>query len=217
MRDNFESKLESLNRNMTAMADTVCDQLKMAVAALLAKDKEKADFVIAHERTVNADYTENERDALMLLLREQPAARDFRFVSAAINMNTDLERVGDQAEDIAVLVKQMIDTGYDKPNLGSIERMSTITQHMLTDAVQAFVAGDSELARQAAMMDDMVDELFVKVRDEIVQDIRQEQVEPDLIIDLLMIAKYLERCGDHAQNIAESVLFSLTGAREKFD
>ena len=132
-------------------------------------------------------------------------------------MNTDMERIGDQAEDIAVLVKQMLDFGYKKRSLGSLTKMSEITQTMVSNAVRAFVEGDSELAYEAAQMDDEVDALFIKVREEVINDIRTETIDANLAIDLLMISKYLERSADHAQNIAEAVVYSITGAVEKFD
>ena len=173
-------------------------------------------YVLQQEEKINQFSSAIDQQALLLLLKEQPLARDFRFISAAIRMNTDLERIGDQAEDIAVLVQQMLTFGYREANLGSLQKMSEITQTMVSDAVRAFVEGDSALSYRAAAMDDAVDELFMQVREEIIAEIREETREANVVIDLLMIAKYLERSADHAQNIAEAVVYSITGAMEKF-
>ena len=111
----------------------------------------------------------------------------------------------------------MLSFGYQEANLGSLTKMSEITQTMVSDAVRAFVEGDSALAYQAAAMDDEVDALFMQVREEIIAEIRAETIEANLVIDLLMISKYLERSADHAQNIAEAVVYSITGTMEKFN
>ena len=217
MRNNFVNKLEELNANLVEMGEMVNQSLAYALGALISKDKEQIDYVLQQEEKINHFSSEIEQQALLLLLKEQPLARDFRFISAAIRMNTDLERIGDQAEDIAVLVKQMLTFGYQEANLGSLTKMSEITQTMVSDAIRAFVEGDSALAYHAAEMDDEVDALFMKVREEIIAEIRAETIEANLVIDLLMISKYLERSADHAQNIAEAVVYSITGAMEKFD
>lgn len=217
MRNNFVNKLEELNANLVEMSEMVNQSLSYALEALISKDKEQIDYVLQQEEKINHFSSEIEQQALLLLLKEQPLARDFRFISAAIRMNTDLERIGDQAEDIAVLVKQMLTFGYQEANLGSLTKMSEITQTMVSDAVRAFVEGDSALAYHAAEMDDEVDALFMKVREEIIAEIRAETIEANLVIDLLMISKYLERSADHAQNIAEAVVYSITGAMEKFN
>lgn len=217
MRNNFVNKLEELNANLVEMGEMVNQSLSYALGALISKDKEQIDYVLQQEEKINHFSSEIEQQALLLLLKEQPLARDFRFISAAIRMNTDLERIGDQAEDIAVLVKQMLTFGYQEANLGSLTKMSEITQTMVSDAVRAFVEGDSVLAYHAAEMDDEVDALFMKVREEIIAEIRAETIEANLVIDLLMISKYLERSADHAQNIAEAVVYSITGAMEKFN
>lgn len=217
MRNNFENKLEELNAHLVEMGEMVNQSLSYALGALISKDKEQIAYVMQQEEKINHFSSEIEQQALLLLLKEQPLARDFRFISAAIRMNTDLERIGDQAEDIAVLVKQMLTFGYQEANLGSLTKMSEITQTMVSDAIRAFVEGDSALAYHAAAMDDEVDALFMKVREEIIAEIRAETIEANLVIDLLMISKYLERSADHAQNIAEAVVYSITGAMEKFN
>lgn len=217
MRNNFENKLEELNTNLVEMGEMVNQSLTYSLGALTSKNKEHIAYVLQQEEKINHFSSEIEQQALLLLLKEQPLARDFRFISAAIRMNTDLERIGDQAEDIAVLVQQMLSFGYQEANLGSLTKMSEITQTMVSDAVRAFVEGDSALAYQAAAMDDEVDALFMQVREEIIAEIRAETIEANLVIDLLMISKYLERSADHAQNIAEAVVYSITGTMEKFN
>ena len=216
MRNNFENKVEELNANLVEMGKMVNQSLSFALGALTSKEEVHITYVLQQEEKINQFSSAIEQQALLLLLKEQPLARDFRFISAAIRMNTDLERIGDQAEDIAVLVQQMLTFGYREANLGSLQKMSEITQTMVSDAVRAFVEGDSALAYRAAAMDDAVDELFMQVREEIIAEIREETIEANVVIDLLMIAKYLERSADHAQNIAEAVVYSITGAMEKF-
>lgn len=216
MRKNFETKLDELNRDIVDMGQMVNHSLQMALEALLRQDGAAAKEVVNQENAIDELASHIEQEALLLLLKEAPLARDFRFVSAVIRMNTDIERIGDQAEDIAELVKQMIAYGYEPRELGSINKMATITQEMVSKAITAFIDGDLALATEAGDMDDQVDQLFTEVREEVIDEIRAEEIDPHLIIDLMMIAKYLERSADHAQNIAESVVYALTGEFGKF-
>lgn len=217
MRKNFENKLDQLNENLVEMTRMIKRGITLAIASLTEEREGVLEEVQALEKEVDNYSSIVEKQCLMLLLKETPVAGDFRFVSAAMRMNTDLERLGDQAEDIAMLADMMLKAGFHKQELGSLVTMSETSQRMLTLAIQAFLDGDATMARQAAEMDDEVDALFVKVRDELIEDIRTEEVEPGMIVDLIMVAKYLERCGDHAQNIAEAVLYSITGEYAKFD
>lgn len=214
VRVNFEKKLERLNENLNIMTTLCATQVEDAVRALLERDAELAEKVIAEEKRVNDLESVVEQQSLRLILREQPVASDLRFVSAAMRMNTDLERIGDQAEDIAMLAKHMIAQGYKKKDLGSIRKMSQEAQDMVLNAAKAFINGDSALAEETIQRDDVVDDLFDKVRDEVIQDIRSDSTDPNFVTDVLMIAKYLERIADHAQNIAEAVLYSLTGVMQ---
>lgn len=211
MRNEFERELEELNANLTKMAELCSESVQKSIRALQGQDKESAEDVRKTETSINDLESLIEQQCIYLILKQQPVASDLRFVSAALRMSTDLERIGDQADDISSLALQMMELGYKKRDLGSLVEMAEVTSKMMVDSVQAFFSGDSDLAREAAGRDDRVDELFVKVRDELVEEIRANTLPANHIIDELMVAKYLERIGDHAQNIGEAVVYSITG------
>lgn len=211
MRNEFERELEELNANLTKMAELCSESVQKSIRALQGQDKESAEEVRKTETSINDLDSLIEQQCIYLILKQQPVASDLRFVSAALRMSTDLERIGDQADDISSLALQMMELGYKKRDLGSLVEMAEVTSKMMVDSVQAFFSGDSDLAREAAGRDDRVDELFVKVRDELVEEIRANTLPANHIIDELMVAKYLERIGDHAQNIGEAVVYSITG------
>mgnify|MGYP001660761033 CR=1 FL=1 len=211
MRNEFERELEELNANLTKMAELCSESVQKSIRALQGQDKESAEEVRKTETSINDVDSLIEQQCIYLILKQQPVASDLRFVSAALRMSTDLERIGDQADDISSLALQMMELGYKKRDLGSLVEMAEVTSKMMVDSVQAFFSGDSDLAREAAERDDRVDELFVKVRDELVEEIRANTLPANHIIDELMVAKYLERIGDHAQNIGEAVVYSITG------
>ncbi|MDD7543935.1 MAG: phosphate signaling complex protein PhoU [Peptoniphilaceae bacterium] len=217
MRDQYEHKLEALNANLIEMGQMCSHAVTRAIQALTELNEAAAREVIDQEKSVNAMENSISQQSILLILKETPVASDLRFVSAALRMNTDLERIGDQAEDISVLVLEMLRQNHTIKEMHSLREMAEITDHMINQAVQAFIRGDSALAQETALLDDQVDALFLAVRDEIILDIRERTLDAGVMVDLLMIAKYLERIGDHAQNIAESVLFSLTGKSAKFD
>lgn len=151
-----------------------------------------------------------ERRCLRLLLQQQPVAADLRMISTALKMITDMERIGDQAEDISEIALRLIDDGC-AGSLEHIPQMAWATVRMVTGAVDAFVARDLDRARAVIACDDIVDDLFNQVRDDIVRLIREDGADGEEAIDLVMVAKYFERIGDHATNIAEWVAFSITG------
>ena len=217
MRDQYEHKLEALNANLIEMGQMCSHAVTRAIQALTELNEDAAREVIDQEKSVNALENAISQQSILLILKETPVASDLRFVSAALHMNTDLERIGDQAEDISVLVLEMLRRNHAIKEMHSLREMAAVTDHMINQAVQAFIRGDSALAQETALLDDQVDTLFLAVRDELILDIRERTLDAGVMVDLLMIAKYLERIGDHAQNIAESVLFSLTGKSTKFD
>lgn len=213
MRKAFDLQLDSLNNNLMQLANLTSEAVEKSVQALMEKDSDIANDVIAGEREVDRLSAEVQQQCIRIVLLEQPVASDLRFVSAAMDMNTDLERIGDQAEDIAKLVKDMLEVGYRRRELGSVKKMSSEVSEMTKEAVKAFANGDSDLATKVIARDDVVDALFVDVRNEVIEEIRSESgMEPATTIDVMMIAKYLERIGDHAENIGEAVLYSLTGS-----
>ena len=212
MRDFFQEQLNELNRELTRMG-TACEEIiALAAGALTGWDEELARKV----RQVGAQIDESERTieniCMKLLLRQQPVARDLRQISAAMKMITDMERIGDQAEDIVDLIPHMAvhaDEKYPK-----ISQMARAAQQMVTEAVDAYVKQDLELAGQAMAHDDIVDEYFRLVKRGIIQIIAADPDDGEYALDLLMIAKYFERIGDHCTNIAEWVVFSVTGVHK---
>ena len=146
---------------------------------------------------------------MKLLLHQQPVARDLRLISAALKMITDMERIGDQAEDIAEIVTFL--NGHTAEDMEPIENIARVTVEMVTDSVEAFVNKDVQLALKVIKQDDIADDLFSKIKERIIDLIATNQADGELALDLLMISKYFERIGDHATNIAEWVIYSITG------
>ena len=209
MRDYFQEQLSQLHQELMNMGGYCEEIIAMAAEALTGLDSELASRV----KTVGARIDERERTietiCMKLLLRQQPVARDLRQISAAMKMITDMERIGDQAEDIVDLIPKMerrADERYPK-----IREMAKAAQQMVTEAVDAYVRQDLELARKVMAHDDIVDEYFNLVKKGIIGIIAANPGEGEYALDLLMIAKYFERIGDHCTNIAEWVEFSVTG------
>ena len=209
MRSRFDEQLKLLNRKMTEMGGECESIIAAAGKALLQGSAEDARR--AQEQGHRIDQLEREIESicLKLLLQQQPVARDLRVISAALKMITDMERIGDQAEDIAEIITTL--GGRTGAECRDIRVMAEATIKMVTDSVDSFVKKDVELARSVMVYDDKVDNLFDCVKDELVQLITEDKANGEFCIDLLMIAKYLERIGDHAVNIAEWVEYSITG------
>ena len=209
MRDFFQEQLNELNRELTRMGASCEEIIAFASESLTGWDEKLAKKV----RTVGAEIDESERTieniCMKLLLRQQPVARDLRQISAAMKMITDMERIGDQAEDIVDLVPHM--TVHADEKFPKIREMARAAQQMVTEAVDAYVKQDLELARKVMAHDDVVDDYFNRVKKGIIGIIAAEPAEGEYALDLLLIAKYFERIGDHCSNIAEWVEFSVTG------
>ncbi len=209
MRERFDAQLERLNTELIGMGARCEDAIAMAVRALLEND----DTLPTQVLEIDAEIDRKERDiealCLKLLLQQQPVARDLRAISSALKMVSDMERIGDQAADIAE-ISRYID-GEKMTGRVHIEDMAQATIHMVTGSIDSFVHKDLELARAVAAEDDVVDRLFDQVKTELIGLIGEKPSAGGFCLDLLMVAKYLERIGDHAVNIAEWVEFSLTG------
>ena len=209
MRTKFDMQLEQLNDALTNMG-TVCENaIADAVEALLKNDKMLADEAIKTEKDIDNSEKEIESLCFKILLQQQPVAKDLRLISAALKMITDMERIGDQAADIAEIIT-FTDLSSCK-NKSHIKDMANAVIKMVRESITAFVEHDMALAREAIDYDDVVDGLFDEVKHDVVQIISQENALGQEAIDILMIAKYLERIGDHAANISEWVEFSITG------
>lgn len=210
MRNKFDMQLGMLNEQLIHMGELCELAINRATKALQNGSIEEAKNVIDADQEIDQMEKDIERLCLKLLLQQQPVARDLRQISAALKMITDMERIGDQTADIADIVIATKST--EEKNLKDINRMAEATVKMVRDSVSAYVQKDLELARRVMAADDEVDDLFDLVKGDLVKFISDHKGSAgDEAIDLIMIAKYLERIGDHATNIAEWVEFSITG------
>ena len=209
MRSRFDEQLILLNKKMTQMG-ALCEELIAFVAkALLNGDIEGAREVKSRGQEIDHMEREIEAICLRLLLQQQPVAKDLRVVSAALKMITDMERIGDQAEDIADIIPVL--NGRTGAEFVDLKLMAEATCKMVTDSIDAYVRQDVKLARMVLEHDDIVDDAFRKMKDTLIKMITDNNADGEYAVDLLMITKYFERIGDHATNIAEWVEFSVTG------
>lgn len=213
MRTRFDMELDNLNSDMIAMGALCENAISEAMKSLFTADKTAAQRTIEEDREIDQKEKDIEALCLRLLLQQQPVARDLRVISSALKMITDMERIGDQAADIAELIRHMHLTPVSRQNK-HLSKMADATKKMVTESIDAFVKKDAALATKVLADDDLVDSLFLKLRHDIIEMIAADPGCGEEAVDVLMIAKYLERIGDHATNIAEWVLFSITGTHE---
>lgn len=217
MRDKFMEEMELLHSQLTEMGWLCEEVITKACDALIRCDKSLIDGVLVTDEKINQKEKDIERLCLKLLLMQQPVAGDLRQVSAALKMITDMERIGDQAADIAEIIA-VADLAETEALL-HIEEMAKTTISMVVESINAFVQSDLKIARRVIECDNIVDSQFLEIRKELIEYIGQNAIDnggmrnAEYAVDLLMIAKYFERIGDHATNIAEWVLFSITGER----
>ena len=213
MRNKFDEQLEQLNVALIKTGALCEDAISTAAKALLENDMELAKKVKPIELEIDQKEREIENLCMRLLLQQQPVAGDLRQISSALKMITDLERIGDQTSDITELLPYLQGRDF---SLGKvhIRDMAEATIQMVTDAIDSFVRQDLPLAHQVMEQDNVVDRLFNRVKAELIQLIGENQDSGEFCIDLLMVAKYFERIGDHAVNVAEWVQYSLTGTKE---
>ena len=198
MRNKFDEQLSQLNHEMIEMGALCEEVIALASRALTENDKSLAARVAPLDSEIDRKERDIENLCLKLLLQQQPVARDLRQISAALKMITDMERIGDQAEDNNLL-----------------REMAKATIRMVTESVDAYVKCDTMLAEQVIAEDDTVDGYFTQVKERLIGKIAQDPADGEYALDLLMIAKYFERIGDHATNIAEWVIFSVTGVHKE--
>ena len=210
MRNRFDEQLHALNHELLEMGALIERAIRSATDALIRQDGEAALQALSADKEVDQAERDIEALCLKLLLQQQPVARDLRLISSVLKMITDMERIGDQASDIAELVIYLSSEPYIK-ELTHLPQMAEHAIRMVTGALDAYVRKDVSMAQEVIGMDDAVDTLFVTVKDELIALIRNDASAGSQAIDLLMIAKYYERIGDHAQNIAEWVEYALTG------
>lgn len=211
-------KFEELNKlieHVTEAGDMILEALRNSTKALTNGDIEIANQVIENDRNINRISYKIESSSLKMLLLEQPVATDLRIVSAALKIATDLERIGDQAKDICDLLRFLLEGNIYKKNIDIIIEMSNIIEYMITNCLNAFKEKNAELSKNVIAKDDEVDKLFYKMRDSMVELIKSGAENADQAIYLMMIAKYFEKMGDHAENIAKWVYYYSTGERFK--
>lgn len=209
MRYKFDEQLDNLNQALIQMGALCEEAIENSAKALMTGNLDLANTAILVDEKIDRKEREIENLCLRLLLQQQPVARDLRLISAALKMITDMERIGDQAADIS----EIITIGKIRAENGTllIGEMAKATIKMVTESIDAFVNRDLELAMAVIDYDDVVDDLFSKVRNELIKRIEKKEINGEYAIDLIMIAKYFERIGDHATNIAEWVEFAITG------
>lgn len=215
MRTRFDEQLENLNLELIKMGALCEDAILASMKALLDEDDTMVEKTHAIESDIDQKEKDIERLCMKLLLQQQPVARDLRIVSSALKMISDMERIGDQASDIAEITKFI--KHNDTKSKVRINDMANAAIKMVTDSIDSFVKKDLELAKYVMQYDDVVDELFNEVRKELIELISGNNRDGELCLDLLMIAKYLERIGDHAVNIAEWVEYSMTGKHKNME
>mgnify|MGYP001655240631 CR=1 FL=1 len=211
MRRQFDQQLALLNRELIEMGALCEEVIALASKALTEGDPALAARVAPLDTEIDQKERTIESLCLKLLLQQQPVARDLRQISAALKMITDMERIGDQAQDIAEIVTCL--SGACGHN-AHIDQMAQATIKMVTDSLDAFVRRDLTLAWSVIEYDDVVDRLFDECKQDLIAEIAQNPTDGERVLDVLMIAKYLERIGDHATNIAEWVEFSITGTHK---
>ena len=209
MRNKFNEQLLELNKEMIEMGNKIIDSIKMAIAALESSDTEKAKRIMESDAEIDRLQKRIENICFNLLIQQQPVATDLRNVTAAMKMVTDMERIGDHAADISEITILM---GQESrvDQFEHIAKMANETMIMLNHSIEAYVEKDAEKARRVIEHDNIVDALFDAAKKDVIQLILDDSGEGEEATDLLMIAKYFERIGDHATNIAEWVIFSLT-------
>ncbi len=210
MRSKFDKELNILHNNLVEMASLIEIAIGDAIKSLLNQDGDLARKSIEYDNEIDLKEKEIERRCLQLLMQQQPVATDLRVISTALKMITDMERIGDHAADIAEITLRLLGQEYIK-KLEHIPQMGEATIKMVKDSIDAFILRDEASARAVIAEDDIIDDLFETVRNDLIVIIQNNADSGAQAADLLMIAKYLERIGDHAVNIAEWVIFSMTG------
>ena len=211
MREKYEIQLAQLNSSVLSMGKMIEVAIESTILALMGRDIEAAKTVHANDENIDNMEREIESLCMRLLLQQQPMATDLRFITAALKMITDMERIGDHAVDIADLVLNLSDLKYS--GMSEISEMSSEIIGMIYDSIQSYIERDYNKAKDVIARDDLVDNLYHIIKKDLIEKIKKTE-EGEQILDYFLIAKYFERIGDHAVNIAERVVFALTGKKE---
>ena len=208
MRTKFDEQLHMLNQEMMHMGSMIEDKIQKAIEALIGQNSALAKEIMEADNEVDREQKKIENICFNLLMQQQPVARDLRVISAAMKMVTDMERIGDHAADISEMTVMMASEPY-AVDLSDIKKMASETVLMLIQSIEAYVEKDMLKAQSVIDHDDIVDELFNKVKQELIEMIRKNPAVSEQAADMLMVAKYFERIGDHATNLAELIIFAL--------
>ena len=215
IRKIFEDELAELKIQLVEMCRLTEQMIQDAITALMNRDRELGKSIGVMDKRVDEYEMAIEKRCMRILLKQQPVAKDFREVSTALKMITDIERFGDQAADIGELVYSMPGDKYIK-ELVHTKAMGALAIKMVRESVNSFINNDAKLADEVIALDDQMDELFVTVKTELIELIKKDGSNGDQGIELMMVAKYLERIGDHAVNVAEWTKYNETGVHQKF-
>ena len=208
MRAKFDEQLHMLNQEMMHMGSMIEDKIQKAIEALIGQNSALAKEIMEADNEVDREQKKIENICFNLLMQQQPVARDLRVISAAMKMVTDMERIGDHAADISEMTVMMASEPY-AVDLSDLKKMASETVLMLIQSIEAYVEKDMLKAQSVIDHDDIVDELFNKVKQELIEMIRKNPAVSEQAADMLMVAKYFERIGDHATNLAELIIFAL--------
>ena len=214
MRNKFDMQLDLLNEQLTHMGELCEVAINRGTEALKKGDLKQAAEVIRADEEIDQMEKDVERLCLKLLLQQQPVARDMRLVSAALKVVTDIERIGDHVADMVELYLRMGNMNSEGKQEKLLLKMMEEAKDMIHNSVEAFVEGDEANAQKVVEHDDVVDDLFNDMKKEMMQAIREQNLDADRVVDYLMMAKYLEKVGDHAVNIAQWAIFRMTGDME---
>ena len=215
VRKIFEEELANLKTELVEMCRLTEQMIDNAILALVNRDRELGKSIGEMDKRVDEYEMNIEKRCMRILLKQQPVAKDFREVSTALKMITDIERFGDQASDIGDLVYTMPGEKYIK-KLHHITTMGNLAVKMVRESVNSFINNDERLADEVIKLDDEMDDLFITVKNELIELIRKDGNNGDQAIELMMVAKYLERIGDHAVNVCEWTKYNETGVHQKF-
>ena len=215
IRKIFEEELRDLKTQLVEMCRLTEKMISDAITALVKRDRELGKSISLQDRRVDEYEMEIEKKCMRILLKQQPVAKDFREVSTALKMITDIERFGDQAADIGDIVCTMPGEVYIK-KLTHITAMGELAVRMVRESVNSFINNDAQLADEVIALDDNMDEMFTAVKTDLIELIKKDGKNGDQAIELMMVAKYLERIGDHAVNVAEWTKYNETGVHQKF-
>lgn len=210
MRNQFDRQLNNLNGELIQMGHMIEQAIEHAIEAMVHRDVEKARKNMEFDAEIDQQEKDIEGLCMKLLMKQQPVARDLRLISAALKMITDMERIGDQAADISELSICLSDV-ESLPKMDIIQKMAQESMLMVVKSIEAFVSKDLETAEKVIKRDDVIDDLFVEAKAELIRLIQEKSACAEVAADLLMVAKYFERIGDHATNIAEWVIYSING------